>query len=196
MARRGLTSARGSKSPAHGLQRAAFVGVLPAPDHSSRVPSIMFEVLLTIHIIACVAMTVTILLQRSEGGGLGLGTGGGVGGLMTGRGAANALTRTTVIFATIFISTSITLALMAKANRGTNSILPTSGGGLTLPTAPLPAVPTGPLPATPAPVTPVGEPSAIPVPAAPAPATPAPGTPAGTQPTPQPASPPPPAGGN
>jgi preprotein translocase subunit SecG len=156
----------------------------------------MFEVLLTIHIIACVAMIVTILLQRSEGGGLGLGTGGGVGGLMTGRGAANALTRTTVIFATIFISTSITLALMAKANRGTPSIIPRSGGGLTLPEGPAPSSPTTPLPSTPAPASPSGEPSAIPVPAAPAPATPAPAAPAGSQPAPQPASPPPSGGGN
>lgn len=154
----------------------------------------MFAVLLTIHILACVAMIVTILLQRSEGGGLGLGTGGGVGGLMTGRGAANALTRTTVIFATIFISTSITLALMAKSTRGTGSILPADSNGLTLP----PALPTGPLPAGPSPSAPASEPSAIPVPAAPAPATPVPGAPAGAQPAPQPASqpaPPPPSGG-
>ena len=156
----------------------------------------MFAVLLTIHIVACVAMIVTILLQRSEGGGLGLGTGGGVGGLMTGRGAANALTRTTVIFAAIFITTSISLALMAKSTRGTSTLLPAGGGGLTLPTAPMPALPTGPLPAAPGPAAPSGEPSAIPVPAAPAPATPAPGTPAGTQPAPQPASPPPSGGGN
>ena len=52
----------------------------------------MFAVLLTIQIVVCIAMIGVILLQRSEGGGLGLGTGGGVSGLMTGRGAANALT--------------------------------------------------------------------------------------------------------
>jgi preprotein translocase subunit SecG len=155
----------------------------------------MFAVLITIHIVACVAMIVTILLQRSEGGGLGLGTGGGVGGLMTGRGAANALTRTTVIFATIFIVTSISLALMAKATRGTGSLIPASDG-LTLPAPTLPTLPSTPLPATSTPATAPGEPSAIPVPAAPAPATPAPAAPVAAQPTPQPASPPPSGGGN
>jgi preprotein translocase subunit SecG len=77
----------------------------------------MYAVLLTIEVVVCIAMIGVILLQRSEGGGLGLGSGGGMSGLMTGRGAANVLTRTTVILATIFISTSIALTLMAKATR-------------------------------------------------------------------------------
>jgi preprotein translocase subunit SecG len=96
----------------------------------------MIAVLLTIHILVCVAMIGVILLQRSEGGGLGVG--GGVGGLMTGRGAANALTRTTVIFAAIFISTSIALALVAKRGDNTNPLAPaTPGSGL--PSTTLPA---------------------------------------------------------
>jgi preprotein translocase subunit SecG len=144
----------------------------------------MVAVLLAIHILVCVAMIGVILLQRSEGGGLGLGTGGGVGGLMTGRGAANALTRTTVIFAAIFISTSIALALMAKqrdnplAPNGPAPLTPLSGGVL-------PGTPSGEQPSsTPAPTQPANNPSPIPVPAAPAPAQPA-----GAQPAPEPAAP-------
>lgn len=153
----------------------------------------MFAVLITIHVVACTAMIVMILLQRSEGGGLGLGTGGGVGGLMTGRGAANALTRTTVIFAAVFISTSIALAVMAKSTRGVNPLQPSNGGSLsTTPLAPLEGG-AGPLLAPPAggttPAPAPASPSAIPVPSTPAPAAPAPAAPAGAQPAPQPSTP-------
>ena len=141
----------------------------------------MIAVLLTIHVLACVAMIGMILLQRSEGGGLGLGTGGGVSGLMSGRGAANAMTRTTVMFAAIFITTSIALALMAKTSRTANPLAPTTttpaGGGL------LPTLPSSPAPTTPTPSP--ASPSAIPVPSAPAPAAPA--TPPAAQPGAQPA---------
>lgn len=142
----------------------------------------MFAVLLTIQIVVCIAMIGVILLQRSEGGGLGLGTGGGVSGLMTGRGAANALTRTTVILAAIFISTSIALALVAKSVRSNNPLAPTSGNGgppplTTLPGAPAPATPTPSAPpAIPVPSEPA--PSSAPAPATPAPTTPAPAAPA------------------
>jgi preprotein translocase subunit SecG len=146
----------------------------------------MVAVLLTIHILVCVAMIGVILLQRSEGGGLGLGTGGGVGGLMTGRGAANALTRTTVIFAAIFISTSIALALLAKrpegplttTNPGQRTPVPSTTllPGTQPPAQPEPAQPSQPAPANP---------SAIPVPSAPAPAAPG----SGAQPAPQPTQP-------
>jgi preprotein translocase subunit SecG len=154
----------------------------------------MVPVLLTVHILACIAMIGVILLQRSEGGGLGLGTGGGVGGLMTGRGAANALTRTTVIFAAIFISTSIALAILAKERE--NPLAPTGGPAPMTPLGPatgselLPATPpTGEQPAGP---TQPANPSEIPVPAvpaAPAPTTPAPAQPTGAQPAPAPAEP-------
>jgi preprotein translocase subunit SecG len=151
----------------------------------------MLAVLLTIHILVCVAMIGVILLQRSEGGGLGLGTGGGVSGLMTGRGAANALTRTTVIFAAIFITTSIALTLVAK--RRDNPLAPASPT-TTLPATPLPGPATGTtlLPGAPSPASESApaNPSATPVPATPsppAPAAPAPAAPTGTAPTPQPA---------
>jgi preprotein translocase subunit SecG len=151
----------------------------------------MVAVLLTIHILVCVAMIGVILLQRSEGGGLGLGTGGGVGGLMTGRGAANALTRTTVIFAAIFISTSIALALVAK-QRGPNVLAP-ANTGTTLPTTTLPGPATGTklLPGAPPPPATDSAPPAQPQPSAtPVPATPAPAPASGAQPAPQPATPP------
>ena len=76
----------------------------------------MQNVLLVVHILACIALTVVILLQRSEGGALGIGGGGGGGGLMSGRAAVNALVRTTMIFGTVFMLT--TLALTAIANNG------------------------------------------------------------------------------
>jgi preprotein translocase subunit SecG len=150
----------------------------------------MVAVLLTIHILVCIAMIGVILLQRSEGGGLGLGTGGGVGGLMTGRGAANALTRTTVIFAAIFISTSIALALVAK-QRGPNPLAP-ANTGTTLPTTTLPGPATG-TKLLPGAQPPAGDsqPAAPAQPSpTPVPATPAPAPASGAQPAPQPATPP------
>ncbi len=74
------------------------------------------NIILTVHILACIALTVVILLQRSEGGALGIGGGGGGGGLMSGRAAINALVRTTMIFGAGFMMT--TLALTALANSG------------------------------------------------------------------------------
>jgi preprotein translocase subunit SecG len=52
-----------------------------------------------------------VLLQRSEGGGLGIGGGSG---FMTARGASNALTRTTAILAAAFFVTSLSLSIMAR----------------------------------------------------------------------------------
>lgn len=74
------------------------------------------NVILTVHILACIALTIVILLQRSEGGALGIGGGGGGGGLMSGRAAVSALVRTTMIFGGLFMLT--TLGLTALANKG------------------------------------------------------------------------------
>jgi len=74
----------------------------------------MQAVVLAIHLITCVALVVLVLLQRSEGGALGIGGGGG-GGLMTGRGAATVLTRATTVLAAVFFTTSLTLAAMAAS---------------------------------------------------------------------------------
>ncbi len=82
----------------------------------------MQAVILVIHLLLAVALVSVILLQRSEGGGLGLG-GGTMGGLMTGRGTANLLTRTTAILATAFIVTSLLLAVLAARDRGAERLL-------------------------------------------------------------------------
>lgn len=164
----------------------------------------MYAVLLTIEVVVCIAMIGVILLQRSEGGGLGLGSGGGMSGLMTGRGAANVLTRTTVILATIFISTSIALTLMAKASRTQHplgDVAPVSAPLGTLPTTTpgdaTPAQPSAtPLPTVPGLPAPQGE-SPAPAssaPAATAPATTTPAAPASST-APAPATPAPASGG-
>ncbi len=170
----------------------------------------MYAVLLTIEVIVCVAMIGVILLQRSEGGGLGLGGGGGgVSGLMSGRGAANVLTRTTVILATIFICTSIALALLAKSSRQSNPLGDAAPESAPLGTLPdiAPSAPATPSPsATPTPDVPAEAVPTAPAPAAatgdaPAAATETPTAPVAAEPSapanPQPASPAPatPAGG-
>ena len=78
----------------------------------------MTTVLLVIHLLIALAMIGVVLLQRSEGGALGIGGGGGggggMGGLMTGRGTANLLSRTTAILAFAFMCTSLVLTILAK----------------------------------------------------------------------------------
>jgi len=83
----------------------------------------MSVVILVIHLMVAIALVGSVLLQRSEGGALGIGgSGGGGGGFMSGRGAANALTRTTTILAFAFFVTSITLTLLARNAEGPSSI--------------------------------------------------------------------------
>ncbi|SMF69646.1 preprotein translocase subunit SecG [Tistlia consotensis] len=79
----------------------------------------MIQILLIVHLVIALAMIAVVLLQRSEGGGLGIGGGGGGGmaGFMTGRGTANMLTRTTAILATLFMVSSITLAILTGSSR-------------------------------------------------------------------------------
>ena len=81
----------------------------------------MTTVVLVIHLLLAIALVCSILIQRSEGGGLGMGGGGGggggMGGFMTGRAAANMLTRVTAVLAACFIATSLTLAIMAGGGR-------------------------------------------------------------------------------
>jgi preprotein translocase subunit SecG len=84
----------------------------------------MITVILLIHVMIAVALVGVVLLQRSEGGALGIGGGGG-GGFMTGRSAGNALTKTTAILAACFFATSLGLSILASHNRAsTPSILP------------------------------------------------------------------------
>ncbi|MFC3580787.1 preprotein translocase subunit SecG [Sphingomonas hylomeconis] len=81
----------------------------------------MFTFLLVIHAIIAAALVAVILMQKSEGGGLG--TGGSPSGLMSARGAADFLTRSTAVLASVFVGLSIVLAVLA-ANRQAVTIDP------------------------------------------------------------------------
>ena len=103
----------------------------------------MTTVLLVIHIMIAVALIAVVLLQRSEGGALGIGGGGG---FMTGRGAGNALTKTTAVLAAAFFATSLTLTIIARNTSTPASIFnqagtPVQGGGGSLPGLVLPSAP-------------------------------------------------------
>ena len=104
----------------------------------------METLVLTIHILIALALIGSVLLQRSEGGGLGIGgSGGGAGGgFMTARGTANMMTRITTILATCFFGTSLLLAILAGTGRESVSIVdevisetPTPVSGPSVPTA-------------------------------------------------------------
>lgn len=104
----------------------------------------MEHVILVIHLLLAIGLVGVVLLQRSEGGGLGIGgggSGGGMGGFMTGRATADLLTRTTAILATLFMITSLVLAILAAHDRkaATGSILDQPAQ-----TAPVPAEPAAP----------------------------------------------------
>jgi len=79
----------------------------------------MTTVLLILHTFVTLALIGVVLIQRSEGGGLGIGTSSGMGSFMTGRGTANLLTRTTAVLATLFMLLALALALL---NRGTAGV--------------------------------------------------------------------------
>lgn len=83
----------------------------------------MIPTLLVIHIIICIALIGAILLQRSEGGGA-LGIGGGPGSIMSGKGAANFMTRTTGILAAMFFLTSAALTVLSGiGNKTAKSVI-------------------------------------------------------------------------
>ena len=81
----------------------------------------MEQVVLTIHLILALCLIIVVLLQRSEGGALGMGGGGG--GLITGRGAATALSKLTWIFALAFITTSLTLTVLSAQSRRASAVI-------------------------------------------------------------------------
>ena len=83
----------------------------------------MTTVLLVVHMLIATAMVGVILIQRSEGGALGGLGGGTMGGMMSARGTANLLTRTTAILAACFIATSLALAILAGHSTRGGSIL-------------------------------------------------------------------------
>lgn len=100
----------------------------------------MTTIILVIHLFLAIGLVIVILLQRSEGGALGIG---GSGGMMTARGHASLLTRATAILATAFIITSLTLAILASQDRKPRSVLDTAPA--TTPAQPgTPAVPAQP----------------------------------------------------
>ncbi|MFB9950807.1 preprotein translocase subunit SecG [Rhizobium puerariae] len=153
----------------------------------------MQTVLIVIHLMIVLALVGVVLIQRSEGGGLGIGGGSG---FMSARGTANALTRTTAILATLFFITSLALGILSRYESRPSDILnriPQSqqgqGSGILdqLGPAPTPApaqndngVPSGSGAAAPAPAAPAasGAPATNAAPATPAPAAPS-GVPTG-----------------
>jgi preprotein translocase subunit SecG len=82
----------------------------------------MQTVLLLIHLFLAISLVAVVLLQRSEGGALGIG-GGTMGGMMTTRGSASLLTRATGFIAASFIATSLILAILASGDRAPTSIM-------------------------------------------------------------------------
>ena len=105
----------------------------------------LIGILLTLNIIVCLGLIGVVLLQRSEGGALGMG--GGPSGFMTARGAGNLLTRSTSILATLFFLCAISLTIVGNLDRGSRSIIDADAvgsiavGGET-PAAPAQAAPT------------------------------------------------------
>lgn len=122
----------------------------------------MMTVLLVLHLFVTLALIGVVLLQRSEGGGLGIGSSQGMGSFMSGRGTANLLTRTTGVLATLFMVLALAMALLGRGEARRGSILdapPPAASG---------AQPLQPTPGQPAPGQPTPGPSLPAQPAAPA----------------------------
>ncbi len=112
----------------------------------------MQTVVLVLHLMIAAALVGVVLLQRSEGGALGMG-GGTSGGFMTGRGTANMLTRATAGLAALFFVTSVSLTLLAQRSGPAVSPLdarpsapvsaPATPGSTPAPTDTAPAAPGG-----------------------------------------------------
>ncbi len=71
----------------------------------------MMPILMVIHVFVTISLIGVVLIQRSEGGGLGIGSSQGMGAFMSGRGTANLLTRTTAVLAAVFLGLSLTMAV-------------------------------------------------------------------------------------
>ncbi len=125
----------------------------------------MYDILIAIHVFVTIALIGVVLIQRSEGGGLGIGSSQGMGAFMGGRGTANLLTRATAVLAAVFMGLSLGMALM---NRNTSG-----AGGVSILNTPMPTTNNPGAPGQ------VGTVPAPPQPNAPAPprATPGPGGP-------------------
>jgi preprotein translocase subunit SecG len=119
----------------------------------------LFTFLLVVHALIAAALVGVILMQRSEGGGLGMGS--GPSGLMTARGAADFLTRATSVLATLFVLMAFLLATLASLRNGGGNIdtslaHKTAPGPINAPAAPTSAIPMmgAPAPAAPDSLTP------------------------------------------
>ena len=115
----------------------------------------MQVVLLVIQLLVSIALIGVVLLQRSEGGALGMGGGGsGLGGLFSPRGAADTLTRTTAILGIAFFVSSLLLTLLALRQHPESNVIPgvPTQNSLSLPLPKQAPKPTGPqVPAVPTP---------------------------------------------
>lgn len=136
----------------------------------------MQTVVIVIHLMIVLALIGLVLLQRSEGGALGIGGGGG---FMSNRGSGNALTRATAVLAAAFFVTSLLLSVLAGMSHRPTTVIPAAADG--------PAAPT---PGAPAPIgsgggvldqLQRGQPGAPAAPSAPAPSAPAPAAPSGPE---------------
>ncbi len=150
--------------------------------------SALFTFILAVHVILALALVIIVLLQRSEGGVLGIG--GGSGGLMTARGAADLLTTGTRWLATGFVITSIALAAVAARDRRGSTTFADELDKKGAPVQSAPATPTK--PASGAPEVPLPNMN-LQLPGEGAPASPAPATAATPETTPAPAEKPKPA---
>ncbi|MBI1683743.1 preprotein translocase subunit SecG [Caulobacter hibisci] len=112
----------------------------------------LIGILLTINIIVCVVLIGFVLLQRSEGGALGMG-GGGAGNFMTARGAGDFMTRMTWILFSVFIVVSLILTVLTGRLGGSDSVVDKLKiDNLDTKTLNAPATPAVPAPTTPAPI--------------------------------------------
>jgi preprotein translocase subunit SecG len=111
----------------------------------------MIVILFVIHVLIALSLVGVVLLQKSEGGALGMG-GGGMSGFMTGRSTGNLLTRTTIILAAAFFVTSVTLVILSTHTQAPRSLIDQGPPPSTQEAPAIPAPPAAPAPpATPAP---------------------------------------------
>lgn len=102
----------------------------------------MDTILLVVHLLIAVTLIVTILLQRSEGGALGIGGGGG--GMMSGRAAGNLLSRVAAICGGLFFATSLGLTVIATYDQSPADLLGGTDGQVPAPFA-APEIPGAPV---------------------------------------------------
>jgi preprotein translocase subunit SecG len=98
----------------------------------------MQTVVIVVHLMIVATLIATVLLQKSEGGGLGVGGGAG---FMSSRGTANLLTRTTAVLAVLFFGTSLFLSWWASYDRKPSSIIGSTPASQSQPGGPTPVAP-------------------------------------------------------